>query len=117
MIDINTFRKAALSFPETTEEPHFEKVSFRVKKKIFASYDATNNRACLKLSETDQDLFSLHDRTIIYPVPNKWGKQGWTFIALERVNAETCLDALKSAYNTVAPKTPAKPSTRAAKKS
>jgi predicted DNA-binding protein (MmcQ/YjbR family) len=47
MVTIDTLRKIALSLPETTEEPHFEKTSFRVKKKIFATYDALKNRACI----------------------------------------------------------------------
>jgi hypothetical protein len=34
MVPIDTFRKLALSFPEATEEPHFEKTSFRVKRKF-----------------------------------------------------------------------------------
>jgi hypothetical protein len=40
MIEFEELRKLAMSFPEVTEEPHFEKTSFRVKKKIFATYDA-----------------------------------------------------------------------------
>ena len=67
MISVNTLRKIALSFPETTEEPHFEKISFRVKRKIFATYDPKNTRACIKLSEIDQNVFSSYDKTIIYP--------------------------------------------------
>lgn len=39
MVSIETFRKLALSFENAAEEPHFEKTSFRVKKKIFATYD------------------------------------------------------------------------------
>lgn len=110
MIDSKTFRKAALACPGSTEEPHFEKTSFRVNKKIFATYDAANNRACLKLTESQQDIFSLFDKTVIYPIPNKWGKMGWTFVELDRVDAETCLDALKQAYELVAaPKKKAKP--------
>lgn len=45
MVTIDSFRKLALSFPEATEEPHFEKTSFRVKKKIFATFDEAKNRA------------------------------------------------------------------------
>jgi hypothetical protein len=30
-------RKYALSLPESTEEPHFDRTSFRVRKKIFAT--------------------------------------------------------------------------------
>lgn len=104
MISINTFRKFALSLPEVTEEPHFEKTSFRVKKKIFATYDAANNRACVKLSEIDQDVFCLADKSAVYPVPNKWGKQGWTLIELKKVKKELFEDALVTAYCEVAPK-------------
>lgn len=104
MISFATLRNIALSFPEATEEPHFEKSSFRVRKKIFVTYDDSLNRACLKLSEADQDLFSVFDKSVIFPVPNKWGKQGWTFIDLKKIPKETFVDALKMAYCQVAPK-------------
>jgi predicted DNA-binding protein (MmcQ/YjbR family) len=104
MVSIDTFRKLALSFPEATEEPHFEKTSFRVKKKIFATYDDLNKRACIKLSEIDQDIFSLADKTIIFPVDNKWGKQGWTFIEMSKVKEELFIAALTTAYCEAAPK-------------
>lgn len=104
MVSIDTFRKLALSFPEATEEPHFEKTSFRVKKKIFATYDDTKKRACIKLSEIDQGVFSSTDRTIIFPVNNKWGKQGWTLIEMRKVNKDLFIDALTTAYCEIAPK-------------
>lgn len=104
MVTIDTFRKLALSFPEATEEPHFEKTSFRVKKKIFATYDDKNKNACIKLSEINQDVFSSTDRTVIYPVPNKWGKQGWTLVELKKVRKDVFVDALTTAYCEVAPK-------------
>lgn len=103
MVTLNTLRKIALSFPETSEEPHFEKTSFRVKKKIFATYDDKTKRACIKLSEINQDVFCLVDKTIIFPVDNKWGKQGWTFIEMKKVNKELFTDAITSAYCKVAP--------------
>ena len=104
MVDIETFRTMALSFPETSEQPHFEKTSFRIGKKIFASYDEKKKQACLKLSVADQDLFSVFDATVIFPVPNKWGQQGWTFVNIEKVPEAMFSDALKSAYCEVAPK-------------
>lgn len=103
MVTIAAFRKLALSFPEATEEAHFEKTSFRVKKKIFATYDDKNKIACVKLSEIDQDVFSSADRTIIYPVDNKWGKQGWTLIDMKKVHKDLFADALTTAYCCVAP--------------
>ena len=97
------FRNAALSFPEATEEPHFEKTSFRVRKKIFATYDFKTFLACLKLSEKDQDLFSLFDSNLIFPVQNKWGKQGWTLAKIESLNEEIIKDLLYAAFCQVAP--------------
>ena len=108
MVTIDKLREIALTFPETTEEPHFEKTSFRVKKKIFATYDEKLKRACIKLSEIDQNVFSSVDISIIYPVPNKWGKQGWTFVEMQKVKKEMFVDALTTAYCEVAPKKLAK---------
>jgi predicted DNA-binding protein (MmcQ/YjbR family) len=104
MVTFDTFRKLALSLPETTEEPHFEKTSFRVKKRIFATYDEVNKRACIKLSEIDQDVFSAADKSIIFPIDNKWGQQGWTMIEMNKVGKELFVDALTTAYCEVAPK-------------
>jgi predicted DNA-binding protein (MmcQ/YjbR family) len=99
MVSAETFRQLALSLPEAIEQPHFEKASFRANKKIFATLDVKNNRACLMLSEVDQSVFSAFDKSIIYPVPNKWGKQGATFIELKTVRKDMLKDALQQAYN------------------
>ncbi|HMQ07039.1 MAG TPA: MmcQ/YjbR family DNA-binding protein [Saprospiraceae bacterium] len=104
MTQIDRIRNFALSFPKATEETHFDKTSFRVKKKIFATFDAKTNKLCLKLSEIEQDIFSLINRQVIYPVPNQWGKKGWTLIELDKLDNEILLDALRKAYCTVAPK-------------
>lgn len=104
MVTIDNLRKLALSFPETKEEAHFEKTSFRVKGKIFATYDDENKLTCIKLSEIDQDVFSAVDRTIIYPVDNKWGKKGWTLIVMPKIRKNLFADAVKAAYCVVAPK-------------
>ena len=101
MVSIKKFRQIALSFPETEEQPHFEKTSFRVKKKIFATLDEKQQKATLKLSAIDQSVFCLADKIAIYPVPNKWGKQGWTVIDLTKVNKSVLHDALTTSYNTV----------------
>jgi hypothetical protein len=51
MISLATFRKLALAFDETEEKPHWEKASFRVKKKIFATLDEKKHLAVLKLRD------------------------------------------------------------------
>lgn len=104
MVAIDTFRSFALSLPETTEEPHFEITSFRVKKKIFATLNVPHNRATLRLSAELQDVFSAIGKGAIFPVPNKWGQYGWTHIHLETAEWELCQDALQNAWWEVAPK-------------
>lgn len=105
MITAQTFRKLALAFDEAEELPHLDKTSFRITKKVFATLNEKHQRVTLKLSENDQSIFSLYgDKTGVYPVPNKWGKQGWTHFLLDKVEEEFMNDALMSAYCEVAPK-------------
>jgi predicted DNA-binding protein (MmcQ/YjbR family) len=77
---------------------------FALEKKIFATLDIKNNQACIKLSEIDQNIFSAFDKAAIFPVPNKWGKQGWTYIDLKKVRKDILTDALSTSYSLVAPK-------------
>ncbi|MBB5394957.1 MmcQ/YjbR family DNA-binding protein [Mucilaginibacter sp. AK015] len=104
MADAGKVRQIALSLPQDTEEPHFDKTSYRVNKKIFATMVSEHSRATVKLSPADQDIFSTFDSSVIYPVPNKWGKQGWTHINLSTVKEEMLTEILKAAYCEVAPK-------------
>jgi hypothetical protein len=105
MVDIETFRQWALSFPEATEQLHFNRPSFKIKK-IFATLDLKNNRACLMLSEIDQSVFCAIDQSVIYPIPNKWGKQGATYVDLKKVRKDVLKDALKHAYHKCITKKP-----------
>ena len=102
MVDLKTFRAVALSFPETKELPHFHLSSFRYKKKIFATYWQKENRAMLKLSPIEQSVFCSYNKTVFFPVPGKWGKQGATFVELQKAGKSIFKDALKLAYNGVA---------------
>lgn len=104
MISLKAACAMAIAFEAAVELPHFEKISYRVNKKIFLTLDEKNNRACLKLSEVDQDLFSSIDKKVFYPVPNQWGKQGWTYVELRTVKKEIFKEALTASYCNVAPK-------------
>jgi hypothetical protein len=101
MVKQEVFIEMASSFPDVTVEPHFENTAFKIKKKIFATINPKANRICIKLNAIDQDAFSAFDNTIIYAVPNKWGKMGWTNIELSKVKKSVLTDALKTAYNEV----------------
>ena len=103
MVTPEEIRKLALSFEETDEHPHFERAAFRVKKKIFATLLEKDNTLNLMLTPLDQSVFCAFDKTVIYPVPNAWGRKGATTVNLKKVRKSMLKDALTTAYCTVAP--------------
>jgi len=103
MITPDTFRQMALSLEGAVEVTHFDKPSFRVNKKIFATLDEKSAKAVVKLTEVEQSVFCGYDHTVMHPVNGGWGKQGWTVINLETVSHEILTDALTTSYCNVAP--------------
>ena len=104
MASLIEFRKMATSLPEVTEEPHFEKTSFRIKKKIFATLNEKENWATLRFTLEEQSMFTKINQEAIYPVPNKWGQQGWTHLKYEMLKNEIVYELIKVAYCNIAPK-------------
>jgi uncharacterized protein (DUF927 family) len=98
MVTIDGFRQLILYFDNVTEQPHFEKASFRIGKKILATLNEKKNQVVVKLSETDQSVFCAYDKAVIYPVNGGWGRQGWTVVELEKVQKNMLKDMLKTAY-------------------
>lgn len=105
MISLAIARQLALTLPEAEEKSHFERPDFRVKNKVFATLHADKNCMVVKLSLVDQSVFCAFDSTIIYPVPGGWGRQGWTMINLKKIKKAMLMDALTTAWQTVAPAT------------
>jgi len=104
MVTVGTFRQMALSLPGAVELPHFDRASFRVNKRIFATLDEKNKIAVLMFSPLEQSVFCAFDKTIIYPVPGGWGKQGCTIFELSKVKKAMLKDALKVVYDEVVAK-------------
>lgn len=103
MVSIAVARKSALSLPEVEEKSHFNIPDFRVKGKIFTSIHTDKQYMMVKLSPEDQSVFCAFDRTVIFPVPGGWGRTGATFINLKKIKKSMFLDALTTAWKTVAP--------------
>jgi predicted DNA-binding protein (MmcQ/YjbR family) len=103
MVTVAQFRNLVVDFPDVDEKPRGDIATFRVSKKVFATLNVKENRCCLKFSPVDQNVFVTVGKSAITPVPNKWGKQGWTLVQLDMINEEMLLDALTTAYCTVAP--------------
>jgi hypothetical protein len=105
MVTTETFRQMALSLPGAVELPHFDRASFRVNlpgrqagKRIFATMDEKKKIAVLMFSPLEQSVFCAFDKTIIYPVPGGWGKQGATIFELSRIKKAMLKDALNVVY-------------------
>lgn len=101
MVTIETARQMALALPGTIEKDHFGMPSFRANNKIFSTLWVKDNRMMVKLSSIDQSVFNSFNPSVFYPVPNKWGLKGATFVELEKVLPEMLEDALSVAYEGV----------------
>jgi hypothetical protein len=104
MIDIETARQIAMSLPGTEEKDHFGMPSFRVNNKIFSTLWVKDHKMMVKLSPIDQSVFNAFDPTVFYPVPNKWGLAGATFVNLATVRRDMLEDALNLAWEGVTQK-------------
>ena len=104
MVSIDAFRKLALSFPKAVEQAHFEKSSFRVEKKIFATLNEKDCLVALKLTPVDQSVFVDISKGAVYPVPGKWGLSGYTYFQLNNVRKQLLIDALIISFCNVASK-------------
>jgi len=71
-MNIRDARKIALSFPEVTEEPHFDVSSFRVRGKIFATVPS-NDVLRVFVDEELRDLLSDADPKTYEKI--WWGKK------------------------------------------
>lgn len=92
------FREIALSFSNTEEKAHFDRTAFRIiNKRIFATLHEKSMTANMRLPLPDQKTFCDY-HPAIYPVPNKWGQQGWTTFEITILPKDVIAAALDSAY-------------------
>ena len=100
MIDEQRFAEMALSFPNTEQVPHFERIGFKkIGRRMFATYLKSNNTANIFLTRDEQKIFCKIDKRNIFPVANKWGEKGATTFELDSVDRSIVQEALLSAYN------------------
>ena len=94
----NDFRQISLSFAETAEVPHFEKRAFRSTKKIFATLIEATGIGVALLTPAEQYVFCKLDEKNIYPVPNKWGLKGATYLDIKNIPKKILREILETAY-------------------
>ena len=102
MINKGAFFELALSFNNTEQVPHFDRIGFKVAgRRLFTTYLEKDHTANIFLTAKEQRVFCKMDKVNIYPVPNKWGAKGATTFNLDKVKKEFVVEALLSAYNDV----------------
>lgn len=99
---IPEFVELAMSFDGTEEHPHFDRRAFKVHgKRIFTTLHEPDAIVNVKLNLADQKTFCEFDKKAVYPVPNKFGLQGWTTFHLNQIPEYLMLDVLSAAYQDV----------------
>jgi hypothetical protein len=106
---LTAVRKFALSLPETSEEPHFDSASFRVRGKIFVTVPPDGQHLHLFVTEeVREQALALHPDCL---EKLWWGKSVRGLRArLEAASLEVLKPLVRAAWECKAPKTlPGKP--------
>lgn len=96
-------RTIALSMPEAEEKSHFGKPDFRVKNKIFAGLTEVPTKAYIKARAELQQLLLASSSGAFSPATGAWGRQGWTYIELPKVDINLLREIVTDAWKLVAP--------------
>lgn len=89
--------RIAMSLEGTTTAPHFGRTAFKVKR-IYATLDADKKTANVLLTPDEQEFKCMLAPEIFAPVPNAWGKQGWTTVTLAKATSDELRAALELAW-------------------
>lgn len=100
---VDDVRQLALSLPLAEELPHFDRASFRVKGKIFATLPPGGATVVLKLPLLVKESVQQHDSAAIVSL-GAWDKGGWTQLAIARMEPGKLADLVRLAWRGVAPK-------------
>ena len=96
-------RRIALSLDGTTEAPHFDRTAFKVAR-IYATLPADGRIANFKFTPDEQEFKCMLAPEAFAPVPNAWGKQGWTTAKLAALSTADLKSALEMAWRHAVPK-------------
>jgi hypothetical protein len=107
VVSTAAFRKIALSLEGTTAAPHFDRTAFKVAR-IYATLAPDERTANLKFAPDEQELKCMVAADAFAPVPNAWGKQGWTTATLTKLTEPELKSALEMAWKHAQPKSKAK---------
>lgn len=98
-MNVDAFRRIALSFEGTEEGSHMGHPDFRVHGRIFATLAAAaQGYGNLLLTPEEQSAFVEELPEIFVPVSGGWGKNGATHVRLAVVSEDVLTGALRTAW-------------------
>jgi hypothetical protein len=96
---IADFRRIALSLEGVEEGSHMGSPDFRVDGRIFATLaSAAKGYGNLKLTPEQQADFVGELPEVFLPVAGGWGRMGFTYVVLAKVNEDVLAGALRVAW-------------------
>ncbi|KKB08492.1 hypothetical protein VE25_18415 [Devosia geojensis] len=103
MANANDLKRIAQDLEGTVQAPHFERTAFRVAR-IYATLAADGLTVNLAFTPDEQEFKVMMAPAAFAPVPNAWGKQGWTTLTLSAVDEDELRAALEMAWRHALPK-------------
>ena len=97
MATAKDLRRMAMALEGTTEAPHFDRAAFKVAR-IYVTLAGDGKTANFKFSPDEQELKCMMLPEAFAPVPNAWGKQGWTTATLSKLGNADLQSALEMAW-------------------
>lgn len=108
MATAEQLRQAALALDRTVEAAHFDRTAFKVAR-IYATLAPDGLTANLKLSVEEQEFKCLLAPRAFAPVPNAWGRHGWTTAQLAELSPQELASVLEMAWRHALPRRQASP--------
>ena len=102
MATANDLRRIALGLEGTTEAPHFDRAAFKVAR-IYVTLAADGKTANFKFTADEQEFKCMMAPQAFAPIPNAWGRQGWTSGTLSKMKAAELKAALEIAWQHAQP--------------
>jgi hypothetical protein len=95
--------RLALALDGTTEAPHFDRAAFKVAR-TYVTLAADERTANFNFSPDEQELKCLVAPAAFAPLPNAWGRQGWTRAVLAELSEAELTAALEMAWQHALPR-------------
>ena len=90
-------RRLALALDGTVEVPHFDRAAFKVSR-IYVTLAPDGCSANFGFLPEEQEFRCMMAPDAFSPVPNAWGKRGWTTADLSRLSLAELAGALEAAW-------------------